>query len=142
MMAGDSQKVYQLIADVTRMGDWSPESDGAECLTGETGIVGLTFRGDNRRPWMKWSTLCRVIAAEPGRRFAFAVQARGRPVSTWEYQITPRAGGCQVTERTFDQRRLLYRVTAVVSTGLRGRSVRNRRTMEQTLDALARAVES
>jgi hypothetical protein len=141
-MAGDPQKLYELIADVTRMGDWSPESDGAEWLTGEPGIVGSMFRGDNRRPWMKWSTFCTVIAAEPGRRFAFAVKARGRPVSTWEYQITPRAGGCQVTERTFDHRPLLYRVMSVVSAGLRGRSLRNRWTMEQTLDALARAVES
>ena len=91
---------------------------------------------------MKWSTLCTVIAAEPGKRFAFAVKARGRPVSTWEYGITPRTGGCQVTERTVDQRGLLYRLTSFVSTGLRGRSARNRRTMEQTLDALARAVES
>jgi hypothetical protein len=141
IMAGDPRKLYELIADVTRMGEWSPESAGGEWLTGEPGTVGSTFRGDNRRPWMKWSTICTVITAEPGKRFAFAVKARGLPVSTWEYEITPRTGGCQVTERTFDQRGLLYRVTAVVSTGLRGRSVRNRRTMEQTLDALARAVE-
>jgi uncharacterized protein YndB with AHSA1/START domain len=142
MMAGDPQKVYELIADVTRMGEWSPESAGAEWLTGEPGTVGSTFRGDNRRPWMKWSTLCTVIAAEPGKRFAFAVKARGLPVSTWEYEITPRADGCQVTERTFDQRGLGYRLMSFVSAGLRGRSVRNRRTMEQTLDALARAVDS
>jgi hypothetical protein len=59
-----------------------------------------------------------------------------------EYEITPRTGGCQVTERTFDQRPLRYRLVSFVSSGLRGRSVRNRQTMEQTLDALARAVES
>ena len=141
-MAGDPRELYELIADVTRMGDWSPESAGGEWLTGEPSTVGSTFRGDNRRPWMKWSTLCTVIAAEPGKHFAFAVKARGRPVSTWEYKITPRIGGCQVTERTFDQRPLLYRVTSFVSTGVRGPSVRNRRTMEQTLEALAHAVES
>lgn len=141
MMAGDPQKLYELIADVTRMGEWSPESAGGEWLTGKPGTVGSTFRGDNRRPWMKWSTICTIIAAEPGKRFAFAVKAAGLPVSTWEYEITPRAGGCQVSERTFDQRPLRYRVMSVVSTGVRGRSVRNRRTMEQTLDALARAVE-
>jgi hypothetical protein len=142
MMAGDPQKVYELIAGVTRMGEWSPESAGGEWLTGEPGTVGSTFRGDNRRPWMKWSTICTVIAAEPGKRFAFAVKAAGLPVSTWEYEINPRAGGCQVTERTFDQRPLRYRLMSFVSTGVRGRSVRNRRTMEQTMDALARAVES
>jgi hypothetical protein len=141
MMAGDPHKLYELIADVTRMGEWSPESAGAEWLTGEPGAVGSTFRGDNRRPWMKWSTICRVSTAEPGRRFAFTVKARGLPVSYWEYEITPRTGGCQVTERTFDLRGLRYRLMSFVSAGLRGRSVRNRRTMKQTLDALARAVE-
>jgi Polyketide cyclase / dehydrase and lipid transport len=141
MMAGDPQKVYELITDVTRMGEWSPESAGGKWLNGAPGTVGSTFRGDNRRPWMKWSTICTVIAAERGKRFAFAVKAAGRPVSTWEYEITPRTGGCQVTERTFDQRPLRYRVMSVLSTGLRRRSVRNRRTMEQTLDALARFVE-
>jgi hypothetical protein len=142
MTAGDPRKVYELIADVTRMGEWSPESAGGEWLSGEPGTVGSTFRGDNRRPWFKWSTNCTVIAAEPGKRFAFAVESYGRPVSTWEYEITPRTGGCQVTERTFDHRPLLYRMMAFLSTGLTPRSVRNRRTMEQTLDALAGAVES
>jgi hypothetical protein len=141
VMAGDPEKVYELIADVTRMGEWSPESAGGEWLTGEPGTVGSTFRGDNRRPWMKWSTFCTVIVAEPGRRFAFAVKAAGRPVSTWEYEITPRTGGCHVSERAFDQRGLLYRLMSLVSSGLRGRYVRNRKTMEQTLEALARAVE-
>ena len=142
IMEGDPKQVYELIADVTRMGEWSPESAGAEWLTGEPGTVGSTFRGDNRRPWMKWSTICTVIAADPGKRFAFTVQAAGRPVATWEFEIAPRAGGCEVTERTVDQRGLLYKTTSVLSTGLRRRSVRNRQTMQQTLDALARAVES
>jgi Polyketide cyclase / dehydrase and lipid transport len=142
IIAGDPQQLYDLIADVTRMGEWSPESAGAEWLTGEPGTVGSTFRGTNRRPWVKWSTICTVVAADPGRRFAFAVNGAGRPVSTWEYEITPRPGGCEVTERTFDRRDLLYKVTSAVTTGLGRRSVRNRRTMEQTLDALARAVQS
>jgi uncharacterized protein YndB with AHSA1/START domain len=142
IMAGDPQKLYELITDVTRMSEWSPESAGAEWLSGEPGTVGSTFRGDNRRPWLKWSTICTVITAEPGKRFAFAVKAVGRPVSTWEYEITPRPSGCEVVERTIDLRSLLYMITSFVSTGLVPRSVRNRRTMEQTLDALARAVES
>jgi len=54
MIAGDPYEVYELIADVTRMVEWSPGSAGAEWLTGEPGTVGSTFRGHNRRPWMKW----------------------------------------------------------------------------------------
>jgi hypothetical protein len=89
-----------------------------------------------------------VVRATPGRdaaaarkRFAFIVEAAGRPVATWEYEITPRDGECEVTERTFDQRSLFYKVTSVVTTGLGGRADRNRKTMKETLDALARTVE-
>lgn len=140
-MAGDPQKVYELIADVTRMSEWSPESSGAEWLTGEPGAVGSTFRGDNRRPWVKWSTICTVTAADPGKHFAFAVQAAGRPVATWEFEITAQPGGCEVIERAIDQRNLFYMMTSVVTTGLSRRSMRNRQTMKQTLAALARFVE-
>jgi uncharacterized protein YndB with AHSA1/START domain len=140
-IAADPQDVYDLVADVTRMGEWSPESTGGEWLTGEPGTVGSTFRGDNRRPWVKWSTICTVTVADPGRRFAFSVEAAGRPVAAWEYEIAPRDGGCDVTERAVDQRGLFYKVTSVVTSGLRGRSARNRWTMERTLDALARAAE-
>ncbi|MBU3065395.1 SRPBCC family protein [Nocardia sp. NEAU-G5] len=140
MMAADPETVYELIADVTRMGEWSPESAGGEWLTGEPGAVGSTFRGDNRRPWIKWSTICTVTAADPGKRFAFAVHASGRPVSAWEFEITAQPGGCEVIERFTDRRDLFYKMTSVVTTGFGRRSVRNRQTMEQTLAALARFV--
>ncbi|MFD2416524.1 SRPBCC family protein [Amycolatopsis pigmentata] len=140
MMSGDAQQVYELISDVTRMAEWSPESAGAEWLTGEPGTVGSTFRGDNRRPWYKWSTVCTVTAADSGKRFAFAVSVRDQPVSTWEFEITPTPDGCEVTERTFDQRNLFFRMFTFLGTGGIPRSVRNRRTMTQTLDNLARAV--
>jgi uncharacterized protein YndB with AHSA1/START domain len=140
-MAADPAKVYELIADVPRMGEWSPESAGAEWLTGEPGAVGSTFRGDNHRPWIKWSTDCTVTAADPGKLFAFDVEVGGRPVSAWEYEIVPRDGGCEVIQRTLDRRGLLYTVTSVTTTGFGRRSARNRRTMQCTLEALARAVE-
>lgn len=142
VMAADPQKVYDLIADVTRMNEWSPESAGAQWLTGAPGTVGSTFRGDNHRPWITWSTICTVTVADPGTFFAFAVHASGRPVATWEFEIAERPGGCEVIERAIDQRDLFYKITSVVTTGLARRSVRNRRTMEQTLAALARYVQS
>ena len=140
-MAADPVEVYELIADVTRMDEWSPESAGAGWVTGQPGAVGSTFRGYNRRPWVKWSTDCTVTVAEPGKLFAFDVAAAGRPVSAWEFEIVPRDGGCEVIERTFDRRGLLYKITSALTTGLGRRSVRNRWTMERTLEALGQAAE-
>ncbi|MGX1777168.1 SRPBCC family protein [Nocardia brasiliensis] len=145
VIAGDPRQVYELIADVTRMSEWSPESAGAEWISGEPGAVGSTFRGHNRRAWARWSTLCTVIAADPGRRFAFAVEdggINGEPGATWAFEIFARPGGCEVVERTVDSRNRFYRSLTWVTTGFQRRSARNRQTMQQTLSALAYFVEN
>ena len=70
------EKLYDLVSDVTRMGEWSPETAKCESIGGATGpAVGARFKGTNkRRVW--WSTDATVVAAERGRRFAFE---RNRP---------------------------------------------------------------
>jgi hypothetical protein len=63
-MAADPS-VYALIADVTRMDQWSPEAAGARWTRGEPGTVGARFRGRNRNGLLRWSTDCTVTAVEP-----------------------------------------------------------------------------
>ena len=91
----DPATVYGLVADVTRMGEWSPETVSAEWLDGATAAaVGAKFKGKNKRK-MSWSTTCTVIAAEPGREFAFDV---GKGETRWRYRFEPSGGGTDVTE--------------------------------------------
>jgi uncharacterized protein YndB with AHSA1/START domain len=139
-LAADPDTVYALISDVTRMGEWSPEATGASWTGGTPGTAGATFRGNNRNGLFRWSTTCTVTSAEPGRRFGFAVTWLGMPISDWEYVITPADGGCDVRESTTDRRSALLRIVTSAGTGVAQRAEHNRRTMEQTLDALARAV--
>ena len=88
-------EVYGLVADVTRMGEWSPETVSAEWLDGATAAaVGARFKGKNKRK-MSWSTTCTVIAADPGREFAFDV---GKGETRWRYRFEPSGGGTDVTE--------------------------------------------
>jgi uncharacterized protein YndB with AHSA1/START domain len=138
-IAADPSRVYALVADVTRMDLWSPESAGARWTGGEPGTMGARFRGRNRHGLFRWSTRCTVTAVEPGRRFAFAVTWLGMPISSWEFRLTARDGGCEVQESTTDHRSRLLRIITPVGTGVARRAEHNRRTMEQTLDALARA---
>src|SRR5262245_18234309 len=50
------QTVYALITDVTRMGEWSPETRRAEWVGGATGpAVGARFRGHNKLGIARWS---------------------------------------------------------------------------------------
>jgi uncharacterized protein YndB with AHSA1/START domain len=95
------QKVWELVSDVTRMGEWSPENTGAEWLGEATGpVVGARFKGSNRRGWMKWSTECEVLAAEPGKVFSFAtVKKSGDQQTIWTYTFEPVGEGTAVTER-------------------------------------------
>jgi uncharacterized protein YndB with AHSA1/START domain len=93
------ERVWSLVSDVTRMGDWSPETYEASWV-GEPARpeVGARFKGRNRRKRMKWSTTCTVVAAEPGREFTFVVGKAEKPVTRWSYQLTPSGTGTDVTE--------------------------------------------
>lgn len=95
------QKVYSLVSDVTRTGEWSPECRRCRWVDGATGpVVGARFRGYNRYRWLRWSRLNEVIVAEPGREFAFRVLPDwfNKDSSVWRYRLEARDGGTRVTE--------------------------------------------
>src|SRR5438067_13595274 len=83
------ESVYALVSDVTRMGEWSPECYAADWVDGATGpAVGAKFKGRNKQGFMRWSTTPEVIAADPGREFAFKTRE-----TTWRYQFEPAGTG-------------------------------------------------
>jgi uncharacterized protein YndB with AHSA1/START domain len=89
------EALYALVSDVTRMGEWSPETVRAEWVDAATGpAVGARFRGHNKRR-AGWKTTCTVTAAEPGRQFAFEV---GKGETAWRYSFAPSGTGTNVTE--------------------------------------------
>src|SRR5688572_6937023 len=67
--------VWDLLTDVTRMGEWSPETRRAEWLGGATGpAVGVRFRGHNRRGlFQRWSTRPRIKVCDVEREFTFVL---------------------------------------------------------------------
>lgn len=95
-----SDDVYDLIADITRMGEWSPECYRCEWLDGATSAaVGAKFRGHNRLGKARWTTDAIITAAEPGREFAFTVLHKsGREETLWRYELRQVGGGTEVTE--------------------------------------------
>jgi uncharacterized protein YndB with AHSA1/START domain len=98
-IAAPPARVYQLVSDISRMGDWSPECRGGEWVGGASGPeVGAMFRGHNRLGRYRWSTTSKVVAASPGREFAFTVIVRGRESTRWRYRLEPISGGTAVTE--------------------------------------------
>jgi uncharacterized protein YndB with AHSA1/START domain len=136
------EAAWELIADITRMGDWSPETTGAE-WTGESNgpAPGARFKGTNQKGSKKWRSDCVVTACAPGKRFAFDVKAGPFKVARWAYEFTPADSGCLVTELWEDHRGALMTWISPVITGTKDRARRNHETMTVTLQRLAAALE-
>src|SRR5437868_738521 len=94
-IAATPEVVYDLISDVTRMGEWSPECVACEWIDGATGpSVGARFRGQNRHGLARWSNKPRVVVADRGREFAFvATDPFGRDMTRWTYRFEVVDGG-------------------------------------------------
>jgi hypothetical protein len=93
-------EVYNLISDPPVLASFTEEFFRARWRGGvTTASVGAQFSGTNRNGWRRWTTICRVTDADPGRRFAFEVRTPFNvPISRWQYDIEPTADGCTVTE--------------------------------------------
>lgn len=89
------EAVYAAVSDISRMGEWSPETVHCEWIDGATGpAVGARFKGTNKRGFARWSTKPTVTAAEPGRVFAFDVL----PDTRWTYRFEPDGDGTRLSE--------------------------------------------
>jgi len=134
--------VYDLLADITRMPDWSPEVTRCAWLGGATqGEPGARFRGWSRKGWRRWSTLSIVSQADRPERFEWQVRFAGLPVATWRYRFTAVGHGTTITETVIDQRGRLLRQMSPLITGSRNRQARNDETMHVTLERLKDAAE-
>ena len=134
--------VWRVVSDVTRVGEFSPETFEAEWLDGGTGpAAGARFRGHvkrNGRGPTYW-TVCDVVACVPEREFAFAVVNRGKPINTWTYRLEPAAGGTDVTESfRLTDTALLRAYWALAG---RWRSKTNDANMRTTLQKMKAVVE-
>ncbi len=101
-IGASAEQLYDMVADLPRMGEWSPECAAVEWIDGSTGpVVGARFCGHNRggpRGLLKWSRRGTVLTADRGREFAFATEEGGVEGTIWRYRFEPVEGGTLVTE--------------------------------------------
>ena len=138
------EKLYDLVADVTRMGEWSPETVKCEWVDGATGpAVGARFKGTNKRRLVRWSTKPEVVAAEPGREFAFVTKGMG-PSTKWTYRFDAAAdGGTDATEsfEMLGDMPWFIRAADRYVMGIKDRKADLEEGMQQTLERLKKAAE-
>jgi uncharacterized protein YndB with AHSA1/START domain len=92
-------EVWRVVADVTRIPEWSPVCHQCEWMDGFDGPeVGARVRGHNKLNGVRWSRDCKVTAAEPGAVFAFSTLFKGQESTRWRYQLEPTASGTRIRE--------------------------------------------
>ena len=100
VVAASPEDVYALVADVTRMPEFSPEVVSCRWLDGATGpAVGARFEAVNTTAAGRtWRNRPVVTVADPGREFAFTRTEPFAGTIAWRYRFEPVEDGTRVVE--------------------------------------------
>lgn len=138
------ETLYDLVADVTRTPELSPEILRCEWVDGGGPVVGARFRATNKaRRGPSWTNTPEIVVADRGREFAFVRREKTAGELVWRYRFEPAEGGTTVTESyevTKPVPRLMMVAMRVVF-GSADRRAELREGMEQTLERLAAIAE-
>ena len=93
-IAAPPAAVWAVVSDLRRMGERSPECLAMRVLGAPR--VGAYAIGLNRRRWVVWTTVSRIVRYEPQRAIAWRVLKNG---AVWTYELRPAPQGTRLTER-------------------------------------------
>lgn len=138
-----SGRIWDLLADVTRMGEWSPECYRVRWLDGATSPaqVGARFKGSNKTGPLRWSMTCEVKAAERGREISWSTIWRGHEVVRWTYRLEPSGAGTDVIE-SFEALSWPLYVRFFEDIVMRDRDARREAAMRMTLARIKKVAET
>jgi uncharacterized protein YndB with AHSA1/START domain len=129
-VAASPEKVWSLVTDLPRMGEWSPENLGGEWLDGATcAEVGAKFRGNNKNGDKSWQATVSVEVCDAPKKFVFVLSYKENHLCDWVFEIEPTSSGCRVTHACGKD-----------ISGVEDRATHNLRNMGVTLDNLVKAL--
>jgi uncharacterized protein YndB with AHSA1/START domain len=142
VIAAPPERVYEIISDVTRIGELSPVCKAAWWDEGSGPHEGAWFTGRNelegRDPWER---RCEVVIAEPGRAFGWVAGGREEGVAEWSYRFRPVEQGTEV-EESWRILRMVDRLKALGDEVLIGMKANTESGIEETLAKLKAVAES
>jgi len=103
VVAAGLEAVWDVVLDVTRVGEWSHECRTCSFLGDATRAEpGARFRGRNRQGIVRWGRVCEVLSAEDHELVWRTVPTRLFPDSTvWRIHVRAAVGGTRL-EQSFD----------------------------------------
>lgn len=139
------EALYEIIADITRTPELTPDIVKCEWLDGATeAVVGARFKAINKQGrGPNWSNKPVITVADPGREIAWARTEPFAGTVEWRYTFTPEATGTRVTESYEVTKALTIVGWFIIGTlyGMKDRRSDLRASMLATLDRLARLTE-
>ncbi|HEU4840765.1 MAG TPA: SRPBCC family protein [Ilumatobacteraceae bacterium] len=106
--AATPEQVWTVLADVTRIGEWSHECKVASWVDGATtAAVGARYTGSNRVGRTRWSRRNEILVADPARQLAWRTvpSALFSDSTTWRITLEPAGSGTRITQ-TFEVTKL------------------------------------
>lgn len=138
-VAASPEQVWEVVSDVRRMSEWSPECRRIVVLGSPKQGVGTTFLGINRRGWAAWPTTSKVVRHEPARAIAWRTRESG---ATWTYELAPSGTGTRLTgRRELPAYTLGTRLMAPLIGGARGHDEELADGIRTTLERIRAGVE-
>lgn len=89
--------VWELVSDVRRMSDWSPQVTSTRLREGfETCELGAQFTNRNKLGELEWTTHAEVVGFVVEQELAFRVEENW---AVWSFTLSPTADGTLLTQR-------------------------------------------
>lgn len=96
----DLDAVWDVVRDVTRVGEWSHECVSVAWLDGATAATpGARFRGRNQQGVFRWGRVCEIVTAKPYELVWRTVSTAIFPDSTeWTIRLQRTASGTEIEQ--------------------------------------------
>jgi hypothetical protein len=92
--------IWDVVRDVTRVGEWSHECVDVAWLDGATAAIpGARFRGRNKQGIFRWGRVCEIVKAEPYELVWRTVPTALFPDSTeWKIRLERTGNATQIEQ--------------------------------------------
>ena len=141
-IAAPATDIWALIADVTRIGEFSPEARRAEWVGKADGPeVGARFKGYNELGKAKWTTKSTITESVYGRAFEFKVGGYFGP--HWRYEFETTEAGTRVIETVEQNKPTPFPIRMIQRrNGVTDRTANLTEGMTTTLERIAGVAEA